>query len=142
MLKSIWMMVIVGVMIGGAAGCLTRLLIVRFASRIAWIPAGLGVYLGTSIANVLGCLLIGMLVGWLRSFESHAPTPISEPLRIAAQTGVLGGLTTFSSFIMEAVGLFDEGRTAVLIAYLTANLLGGLLAFLLGCGMMNWYAQG
>ncbi len=47
-------------------------------------------------------------------------------------TGLLGGFTTFSTFNVELISLFDEGRKGAALLYITSSYLGGLLLAWLG----------
>lgn len=58
---------------------------------------------GTLIANLVGCLLIGLAAGW---FESRPE--VSQATRLLVTTGFLGGFTTFSAFSLETVALLSE----------------------------------
>ncbi len=72
-----------------------------------------------------------MLIGLLSAlFLARTDLPLA--LRTGLITGVLGGLTTFSSFSLEVLRLFENGQPGVAIAYLLSSLLGGLLAAWLG----------
>ena len=52
---------------------------------------------------------------------------------MALSTGFCGGLTTFSSLLLDAVKLLDTGRYLSLILYLILSIGGGLLlAYVLG----------
>lgn len=112
-----------GVMLGGGLGSLVRYLVTLIALEIC--PAYRG--LGTLIVNVLGSLAIGFLAGagdhkWL-----------SVEFRTFLVTGVLGGLTTFSSFALESVLLGREAGTFPLaLLHVTLNLVLGLAAVFLG----------
>ena len=53
-------------------------------------------------------------------------------LRTGLMVGVLGGLTTFSSFSLEVLRLLEAGQFAVASSYLLGSVLGGLLAAWLG----------
>lgn len=62
---------------------------------------------GTLVVNVLGCFLIGILfVFLLERVELGA-----EQLRAFLLIGCLGGVTTFSSFSIETINLFENGET-------------------------------
>jgi CrcB protein len=74
----------------------------------------------TFLVNIVGCALLA-LVDW---------STIRADLRAAAGTGFCGGLTTFSTFAVEAVVLADDGRLGVATTYVVASTLVGLGAYL------------
>ena len=79
--------------------------------------------LGTLIANLLGCFLIGLCYNHVESKEVY----------LILVTGFCGGLTTFSSLMLDAVKLLDTGRYLSLVIYLVLSIGGGLLfAYCLG----------
>ena len=60
---------------------------------------------GTLIVNVSGCFVMGLLfVLTLERFDS-----IGSQLRALLLIGLLGGYTTFSSFSIETINLFESG---------------------------------
>ena len=68
--------------------------------------AGSGYFpVGTLVVNVLGCLVMGVLVGL-----AEARGPFTPHVRVLVLTGVLGGFTTFSAFGFETVELFRVGQ--------------------------------
>lgn len=117
------MQVVLAVAAGGAAGS-----VLRFLTSV-WVGAHWPrhYYLATLAVNLVGCFLIGLL-----SALFLARTDLPLALRTGLITGVLGGLTTFSSFSLEVLRLFENGQPGVAIAYLLSSLLGGLLAAWLG----------
>lgn len=68
----------------------------------------------TLAVNAVGAFALAALVGLL------ARRP-SERVRLLVGTGLLGGLTTFSGFVVEAVLLVDVGRPAVAVAYVLVS---------------------
>ncbi|SIQ96058.1 fluoride efflux transporter CrcB [Aquipseudomonas alcaligenes] len=117
------MQLVLAVAAGGAAGS-----VLRFLTSV-WVVAHWPrhYYLATLAVNLVGCFLIGVL-----SALFLARTDLPLALRTGLITGVLGGLTTFSSFSLEVVRLFENGQPGVAIAYLLSSLLGGLLAAWVG----------
>lgn len=102
----------------------------------AWIRWGLGAWLnlivpnlplGTLVANLAGGYLIGIAV---ELFSHHAELPIEY--RLLVITGFMGGLTTFSSFSAEAVGLLNSARYGWMTLLLVTHVMGSILMTLLG----------
>jgi len=102
----------------------------------AWLRWGLGLWLnpvlpamplGTLAANVIGGYFIGLLLGW---FAEHPGMP--PEARLFLITGLLGGLTTFSTFSAEVVATLMRGLwlTGGLIAIV--HLAGSFVATGLG----------
>ncbi|MBV7388633.1 fluoride efflux transporter CrcB [Pasteurellaceae bacterium TAE3-ERU1] len=89
--------------------------------------------LGTLVANVAGCFIIGLAMA---AFFSHPNT--SAELRVFLVTGFLGSLTTFSSFSGEVVEklLSDKWLNAFGIIALHLGL--GLAFTALGYGLWRW----
>jgi CrcB protein len=78
--------------------------------------------LGTLIVNLIGCFLIGIVIGFFDN--GH----ISDEWKLFLATGVLGGFTTFSAFSIETITLFRDGHPAYALIYILASVLVGLLA--------------
>lgn len=102
----------------------------------AWSRWGLSLWLnsgtdrfpvGTFVANLGGSYLIGLAVAW-----SLLNPDWSTPLRLMLVTGLLGALTTFSTFSAETVTFFHEGRWSLGLIYAGASLVGCLLMTALG----------
>ena len=101
------------------------------ASLGAWCRWGLAQWLnswhprlplGTLVANIVGGLLIGAFVGWsIRSPELDAWRPF-------VVTGVLGALTTFSTFSAESLSLLQRGEIGWALLHGGAHLLGSIAA--------------
>ena len=112
-------MEIVWVGIGGSIGAIGRYLIGReLTARVG----GLFPW-GTFTVNLAGALLIGVLFALLTERGvGH------EHLRALLVAGFLGGFTTFSSYTLEAVNLFESGDWTMALAYLLGSNLLGLVA--------------
>jgi CrcB protein len=83
--------------------------------------------LGTLAANLVGGYLVGVAVGWL---AQHPELPPQARLFIV--TGLLGGLTTFSTFSAEVVAHLETGRLGWALAVAVTHLVGSLLLTALG----------
>lgn len=102
----------------------------------AWLRWGLGLWLnplfaavplGTLAANLLGGYLVGAAVA---VFHLNADLP--PEVRLLVVTGFLGGLTTFSTFSAEVVGLVRSAEYAWALAAASLHLFGSLLMTGLG----------
>jgi len=111
--------VVLAVAAGGALGSVLRFL------TSAWVVAHWPrhYFLATLAVNLLGCFAIGALSAF---FLTRTELPLA--LRIGLTAGVLGGLTTFSSFSLEVLQLLENGRFGTALALLLASVAGGLLA--------------
>lgn len=103
------------VALGGGAGALARHLLGLAVQR-----AGMPSLAGTLFVNVLGSAALGFL--YAHSGDAR--------LRLLLGTGVLGGFTTFSTFVMDANELGPMGS----IAYVLGSVGLGLIAFQLARG--------
>ena len=92
------------------------------------LPASPDFPLGTLLVNYLGIFCLVYLV---KGYLVYKGT--SKGLVLALGTGFCGGLTTFSSLLLDAVKLLDTGRYLSLGIYLFLSIGGGLLlAYVLG----------
>jgi CrcB protein len=85
----------------GAIGCLAR----YYLSGWVYAQFGRAFPYGTFVVNILGAFCIGLLMEFsLRS------TLISANVRLGLTIGLLGGLTTFSTFSYETYQLLEDGQ--------------------------------
>ncbi|MDB5074754.1 MAG: camphor resistance protein CrcB [Chloroflexi bacterium] len=114
------------IFVGGGTGASCRYGVGRFvgASYQGEFP------LGTFLINVTGCFALGLLATLLAA--THRDT--SLPTALLA-TGFLGGYTTFSTFALEGVLLFEDGRRWLAAANLLGSIAAGLIAAAAGAGL-------
>ena len=103
---------------GGFLGALLRYGVRGLVQRS--VPAASFPY-GTLCANLLGCLLIGVLAGLVESRQLFTPEQ-----RAFVFVGVLGGFTTFSTFGFETVALARDGALLAAIANVGVHVVLGL----------------
>ena len=120
------MKAILFVALGGMIGAVLRYLGSLGAIRLL----GDGFAYGTLVVNVIGCIGIGFLAGW--GFTTWTE---NEHVRLFVVTGLLGSLTTFSTFGWETVQFLQEGRWQLALANVALNLAVGLIAVSGGFGV-------
>lgn len=114
---------IIYVGIGGLIGSVLRYVISTYAPKMF----GNQLPYGTLIVNVLGGFLIGFIVELSMTTEL-----ISPDLKLFLTTGIMGGLTTFSTFSFETITLLSSGSYTVGILNICLNLFLSLLGVIVG----------
>jgi len=110
------------VFIGGGFGSVLRFIIGRHLNN-----PETGIPLGTFIANILGSLLIGIILGLAAKNETFTH---SQTLLLA--TGFCGGFTTFSTFAYENHVFLKTGDFMSFAIYTILSFIIGFLAVFLG----------
>ena len=111
------------VCLGSALGGGLRYLAGQAASTLL----GVAFPYGTLFVNVTGSFLIGVIM-----HVGLASDAISSTARLFLTTGVMGGLTTYSTFNYETLGLLREGALFVAVLNLALTVVLCLAAGLLG----------
>ncbi len=112
------MLTLIAVASGGAIGATLRLLINGAVNR-SFIHA---LPLGTLVVNFLGSFIIGMLFAYF-----HLNTSLSPHLKTFMVTGILGALTTYSTFAIESFFLLESGDYVHAFINMALNLFGTIL---------------
>ena len=115
--------------LGGGIGSIMRFLTSRFTARLV---AAQWLFLGTLAANLIGCFLIGILSGWMLS---HIPD--NQSFRLLFIVGFCGGYTTFSTFSFENYRLIEMNQWGILLLYLPASVVLGIIAVWLGMKIVS-----
>ena len=105
---------------GGAIGSMARVGLGRL----------LEAQLATLAANLSGAFLFGLIAAALVTRLPH------RRLTLFLTTGVLGGYTTFSTFMVETLA----GETVAMIGYVAATLAGGMVAVAAGAWLGRRFA--
>lgn len=109
------------VTLGGAAGTTLR------SALESGFGAGAGEFPWATFAiNVSGALILGALLEALALVTADGGR--RRALQLALGTGLLGGYTTYSTFILEAVALGRGGDLPLAMAYAGASVAVGFLA--------------
>jgi CrcB protein len=112
---------------GGAIGALGR-----YGLGVAFPHAKGDFPWATYGVNVSGCLLIGALMVLIAEVW-----PARGLIRPFVGTGILGGYTTFSTYIVDIQQLLAAGRPAVAFGYLAATVVSALVAVYAGGAVMK-----
>lgn len=116
---------------GGALGAVMRHGVNVAAVKII----GHGFPYGTLTVNIVGSFLMGALVV---IFASLWQPP--EPLRILIVTGFLGAFTTFSTFSLDAVTLFERQDYLQTGVYVVASVILSIAALFAGMAIARTFA--
>lgn len=99
------------VFLGGGLGSLARMALGKWPGNAAG-----GFPIGTFLANVLACLVLGAIAGFVAQRGNLHPL-----IRLGITAGFCGGFSTFSTFSLEAMTLFDAGKYLLMAAYVLAS---------------------
>ncbi|HEY8964422.1 MAG TPA: fluoride efflux transporter CrcB [Alphaproteobacteria bacterium] len=105
------MMNVLAIGLGGALGAMARYGVGIATTRVL----SSAFPYGTLGINIIGCLIMGLLIGVFALRE-----PVDPMLKLFWTTGILGGFTTFSAFSLEAIMLYDRKPTLAAAYVLTS----------------------
>ncbi|MFB6536066.1 fluoride efflux transporter CrcB [Streptomyces noursei] len=104
--------------VGGALGA-----VARYGASLTW-PTAAGAFPWTTLViNVLGCAVIGTFMVVITDLWSA-----HRLVRPFFGTGVLGGFTTFSTYVVDVQRLVERGRAGMALSYLALTVLSALAA--------------
>ncbi|MDL2264879.1 fluoride efflux transporter CrcB [Parabacteroides sp. OttesenSCG-928-G21] len=83
--------------------------------------------LATFIVNIVGCFLIGLLIGF--SFKHNW---VDENIKLLLITGFCGGYTTFSAFALENWGMIETGNYGAFVFNVLGSVVLGITAVFMG----------
>jgi len=107
-----------GSFIGGIARYIVSLAMKGISKGFPW---------ATVLVNLLGCLIIGLLWGFLSRNASE-----STSWGLFLTVGLCGGFTTFSTFSKEALTMLQTGQIWGFASYIALSILAGIALVALG----------
>ena len=107
-----------GSFIGGIARYLVSLAMKGISKGFPW---------ATILVNLLGCLIIGLLWGFLSRNASE-----STSWGLFLTVGLCGGFTTFSTFSKEALTMLQTGQIWGFASYIALSILAGIVLVAIG----------
>lgn len=110
------------VFIGGGTGSIARFLLGKWLNNVST-----GIPFGTFLANILGSLLIGIILGYFTKSEN-----LSQETTLFLATGFCGGFTTFSTFAYESHLFLKSGDFIGFATYGLASIIVGFAAVFFG----------
>ena len=82
---------------------------------------------GTFTVNILGCLLIGLILGYTQKENT-----LTSNQTLLLATGFCGGFTTFSAFANENLELIKNGEIFDFSMYSISSIVVGIVAVFVG----------
>jgi CrcB protein len=121
--RNSFMMNVIAVGCGGFIGAVSRYLVSILINRIntSSFPVS------TLIINILGSFLIGFVSQLFVQLY-----PGNKKLNLFLTTGILGGFTTFSTFSLETINLYQSGNTLFAIANVVFSIMFCLAGVYIG----------
>lgn len=113
------------VALGGALGSVARYGVNVWTMR----AFGPGFPWGTLTVNVVGGLVMGLIAALL------ALKGGTNELRVFLMTGIMGGITTFSAFSLDAVALWERGEATTATVYVAASVVLSIGALVAGLAL-------
>ena len=110
------------VFLGGGLGSGLRYLVTIAMSQYSKVLP-----FGTFTVNMLGCLLIGLILGYAQKENT-----LTSNQTLLLATGFCGGFTTFSAFANENLELIKNGEIFNFTIYITLSVLVGVIAVFSG----------
>lgn len=109
------------IFLGGGLGSIARYGVnLLFPLQVGKFP------LATTLVNVVGSLLIGVLAGVFLATQKH------EALRLFLVVGFCGGFTTFSTFSLESLSLVEDKKIFLAAAYICVSIVAAFVGVVLG----------
>jgi len=124
------------VAVGGAGGAVARFALNVLLHKDTEFPWG------TLTANLLGCLLIGVIAQLIAAttwFNDAGIVP--EQYRLLFAVGFCGSFTTLSSMVLELNAMLQKNEIFYSFSYFVGTMIGGFACFYLGVVFVRTFVQ-
>ena len=108
---------------GGALGAVLRYITYLIVTKYSDMPS----FFATFLVNITGSFASGCMVALVSSSIF-----LSEPVRLFIMVGLLGSLTTFSTFSYDSYMLFQRQDFAILAIYIGLSIIISICFFAIG----------
>lgn len=114
--------VVIAIAVGGALGAVSRY---ALSAGVASMVDLRGV--GTFIVNMIGAFALGAIIGL-----TEEQWELSDPVRAGVTIGLLGGFTTFSTYMYDVIYHAEDERWMTSLTVLSLTIALGLVAMIGG----------
>lgn len=113
---------------GGALGVMLRVFLAKFLPTNFY---GMPSYI--LLVNALGCLVLGLITEYF-ALTGYFPST----MRYFLITGFLGGMTTFSAYVLEIGLILERNQYLMAFLYTSGSVISGFVMFICGVQCIRW----
>ena len=117
--------------LGGAAGAVARYGVGLWSV----VMLGHGFPYGTMVINIWGSFVMGLIIAKFSQMDH-----VSQEMRSLIATGFLGAFTTFSTFSLDFVTMWERGDSVHAFLYVAASVVLSIFALFLGLWLMRGFS--
>ena len=108
----------ISVCLGGFFGAMARYYLSNQIGKVT----NLSFPIATFIINIIGCFLIGVVLNF----------DFTQSVYLLIAIGFLGAFTTFATFSVEVVQLFEKKQFVIALIYIVSSFLVGISCTIIG----------